>query len=125
MESITDTYISEIMEESSHIFSRLGVIKAGGKILVFLSSTFEATAAEIMTGTGVSHKRTYSALGRLVRRKFVTARKPRKRILGKKQKVYRLSKPIADILRDIEIEKTNELRGNIARLEMLCTLINN
>lgn len=118
-----DPLISETIGEFSEILFGFGFKKSAAKIVIFLHASFEASNREICRGTGMSLCQVTRGLQILRGRELIQIRKGHKKMRGKRQNLYSLTRSVDDILKDIETKENDKLRAKISRLRMLCSLV--
>ncbi|MFA5332519.1 MAG: hypothetical protein WC342_09085 [Methanoregula sp.] len=123
MQHEIDPLITENIDEFSEILYSLGFKKSAARILIFLDAAFEASHEEICKGTGMSQCQVVRGIEILIGHNLLQVRKGRKKTRGKRLKLYSLTRSIEEILKDVEVQKTEELQKKLARLLMLCSFV--
>lgn len=88
-------------------------------MLVFLSSTKEATSRAIERGTDMRQPEVSMVMKFMMELDWITIREIPSENKGRPTKVYALAKPIDEIINFIESEKKNETMNKIALVRKL------
>ena len=92
------------------------------KVLVYLASIPEATSREIERGTDLRQPEVSIAMHRLIKESRVESRGIKGRVQGRPVKIYRLSRPIGEIVDAIEEEKRQEAEKQQDIMQRLRTI---
>jgi len=122
MKTGIDPLVSESIDEFSEILFSFGYKKSSARIIIFLHVAFEASYDEICRGTGMSQCQVARGLQILRGQNLIQIRKGRKKVHGKRPKLYSLAGPIGDIIHLIDAREKEELQVKIGRLQMLSCL---
>jgi predicted transcriptional regulator len=109
-------------EEFSGLLISLGIKRNIAKVLVYLASIPEATSREIERGTDLRQPEVSIAMHRLIKESWVESRESKAESKGRPVKIYRLSRPIGEIVDAIEEEKRQEAEKQRDIMQRLRTI---
>jgi predicted transcriptional regulator len=112
-------YFTEKEEEFANLLIEIGTKKNVAKVLVFLSSTPEATSRAIERGTDMRQPEVSMAMKYLMDQGWIRSRESPSEKKGRPMKVYELAKPITVIMDCIEKEKKNKANNQLALVRKL------
>ena len=107
-------YFTEKEEELTRILIGIGVPRTVAKVLVFLGNTPEATSRDIERGADLRQPEVSIAMQYLREQGWIVSRLVRSESIGRPQNVIRLSRPIAEIINQIQMEKEDAIRKKMA-----------
>jgi len=110
-------YFSEEEKEFVILLIKLGMNKNAASLLVFLAGTSLTTFREIESGTDLCESEISIAMKYLNDQGWIRTCPSEKK--GRLKKVYGLTKPVADIVQDIENMKKVEMKDQLARVRKL------
>lgn len=84
------------------------------KVLVFLGNTSEATSRDIERGADLRQPEVSIAMQYLREQGWIASRLERSESIGRPQNVISLSRPIAEIIDQIQTEKKEAIRKKMA-----------
>jgi predicted transcriptional regulator len=113
------TYFTEKEEEFANLLVEIGTNKNVAKVLVFLANTPEATSRAIERGTDLRQPEVSIAIRYLIEQNWITSRENKEEGKGRPFKIYDLSKPIHDIMDNIEKEMMKEMTSQLALIQKL------
>ncbi len=109
-------------EEFAGLLMSLGIKRNIAKVLVYLASIPEATSREIERGTDLRQPEVSIAMHRLIQEDWVDSRESKAESKGRPVKIYRLSRPIGEIVDAIEAEKRAEAEKQRDIMQRLRTI---
>jgi predicted transcriptional regulator len=83
-------------------------------VLVFLANTPEASSRDIERGADLRQPEVSLAMQYLQAQGWIASRLDKTEAIGRPQNLFRLSRPIAEILDHIQREKESEIRRKMA-----------
>jgi predicted transcriptional regulator len=110
---------TEREETITDILAGLGLKKNVARVIVYLSSTDEATSRMIERGTDLRQPEVSMAMRQLKASRWVTSTERKAESKGRPVKIYRLSYPIAAIMDSIEEEKKKEAKIQLDLIQKL------
>lgn len=112
-------YFTPREEEFADLLIRIGIRKNMAKVLVYLAHTPEATSREIERGTDLRQPEVSIAMAQMIERGWVENRENKAENKGRPVKIYRLSRPIGEIMDTIEREKREEANTQLTLIQQL------
>jgi predicted transcriptional regulator len=112
-------YFTPIGGELADLLVQIGLKKNVAKVLVYLAHTQEATSRDIERGTDLRQPEVSIAMATLVEQKWVENRESKAENKGRPVKIYRLSKPIHEIMDSIEQEKMKEASNQLKLIQQV------
>ena len=112
-------YFTEKEEEFANLLIEIGTKKNVAKVLVFLSSTPEATSRAIERGTDMRQPEISMAMKYLMDQGWIRSRESSGESKGRPIKIYELAKPFNEIMDCIENEKKTEANNKLALVQKL------
>jgi predicted transcriptional regulator len=109
-------FFTDKEEEFVDQLVRSGIAKKVAMALVFLTSTKETTSREIERGADMRQSEVSQAIKSLTARGWIKTREDGSAEKGRPLKIYKLSMPISKILGEIEKEKKEEIKQQMALL---------
>ncbi|MCI4433994.1 MAG: ArsR family transcriptional regulator [Thermoplasmata archaeon] len=103
------------VEELSTILNQLGLPKNVAKTLAYLRYHDDALAVDIEFNAGLRQPEVSVAIQYLLKKNWIKKKNIKKEGKGRPVRIYRLSKPFQDIIKEIEGEK----KDSISKMEML------
>jgi predicted transcriptional regulator len=100
-------------EELISILMQLGYRRTIANVLVYIANTREVISRDIERGTELRQQEVSLAIQDLEKWGWVEERKLEKEGSGRKVRLFRLAKPFADIVTDIENKRTRESRHHL------------
>jgi predicted transcriptional regulator len=119
MKSKNVLYFTPREEEFADLLIRIGIRKNVAKVLVYLAHTPEATSREIERGTDLRQPEVSIAMAQLMERFWVESRENKAENKGRPVKIYRLSRPIGEVMDTIEREKREEANTQLNLIQQL------
>ncbi len=110
---------TEKEEKMTEIFLGLGLKRNVARVLVYLSSTDEATSRRIERGTDLRQPEVSIAIRELRELRWVESRESKADSKGRPVKIYRLSHPIQWIMDTIEGQKKQQAKDQLDLIEEL------
>jgi predicted transcriptional regulator len=112
-------YFTEKEEKFATLLVEIGTKKNVAKVLVFLASIPEATSRAIERGTDTRQPEVSIAIRYLREQGWIVSRASQDGSKGRPLKIYKLAKPITDIMDSIESEKKKETINQLATIQKL------
>ena len=112
-------YFTEKEEEFANLLIEIGTKKNVAKVLVFLANIPEATSHAIERGLDLRQPEVSIAMHYLTDQGWISSRESKAESKGRPMKVYKLAKPIADIMDSIEKETMKEATNHLAMIQKL------
>ncbi|MGC8598918.1 MAG: ArsR family transcriptional regulator [Thermoplasmata archaeon] len=103
------------VEELSNILNQLGLPKNVAKTLAYLRYHDDSLAVDIEFNAGLRQPEVSVAIQYLLSKDWIKKKNIKKEGKGRPVRIYRLSKPFQEIIKDIEMEK----KDSISKMEML------
>ncbi|HVP97261.1 MarR family transcriptional regulator [Methanoregula sp.] len=103
-------YFTDKEEEFSRILISIGIPRIVAKVLVFLANTPEASSRDIERGADLRQPEVSLAMHYLQEQGWIASRLDKTDTIGRPQNYFRLSRPIAEIIGQIQSEKEIEIR---------------
>jgi len=111
----TVIYFTEKEEEFANLLTEIGITRKMAKVLVFLVNMPDATTHMIEAGTDMRQPEVSFAMGLLKKRGWITSSEYKNEYKTRPAKIYKLAKPITEILdsikEEVEIKANNELES--------------
>jgi predicted transcriptional regulator len=112
-------YFTEKEEGLANLLIDIGTKRSVAKVLVYLANTTEATSRDIERGTDLRQPEVCLAVHHLSDQSWITSRESKAESRGRPVKIYRLNKPLDDIMTSIEKEKKLEAKKQLALVQKL------
>jgi len=112
-------YFTDKEEEFVNLLIKIGTNKNVAKMLVFLTSTKEATCRAIEHGADMRQPEVSMATKYMIDQGWIKSRENPSKYKGRPAKVYELAKPISVIINSIENEKKNKANNQLALVRKL------
>jgi predicted transcriptional regulator len=119
MKSTNFLSFTEREEAITDILIGLGLKRNVARVLVYLSSTEEATSRMIERGTDMRQPEVSMAMRQLREHQWVKSTESKADSKGRPVKIYRLSYPISVIMDSIESEKRKEAKIQLDLIQKL------
>lgn len=119
MRHIEVQYFTENEEEFANLLIEIGMMKNVAKTLVFLANVPEATSRDIERGTDLRQPEVSIGILYLSKRDWVSSRRGKAGGKGRPLKIYKLKKPMREVIKDIEGEKREEAKKKLALIRKL------
>ncbi len=119
MRSQNVLYFTPREEEFASLLVRIGIKRNIAKVLVYLANTHEATSREIERGTDLRQPEVSIAMAAMMNHAWVESRDSRAENKGRPVKIYRLARPIGEIMDVIEADKRAEATSQLAMIQKL------
>jgi len=119
MKSRNVMYFTPREGELTDLLVQIGLKKNVAKVLVYLAHTHEATSRDIERGTDLRQPEVSIAMASLIEQKWVENRETKAENKGRPVKIYRLSKPIHEIMDSIEQEKMKEASDQLKLIQQV------
>jgi predicted transcriptional regulator len=119
MKSTNFLSFTEREEAITDILIGLGLKRNVARVLVYLSSTEEATSRMIERGTDLRQPEVSMAMRQLREHQWVKSTESKADSKGRPVKIYRLSYPISVIMDSIESEKRKEAKIQLDLIQKL------
>lgn len=110
---------TEREEAITGILAGLGLKRNVARVIVYLSSTEEATSRMIERGTDLRQPEVSMAMRQLRASRWIVSTERKAESKGRPVKIYRLSYPIAVIMDSIEEEKKKEAKTQLDLIQKL------
>jgi predicted transcriptional regulator len=117
-------YFTPREEEFANLLVRIGLKRNVAKVLVYLAHTPEATSRDIERGTDLRQPEMSIAMASMTDQRWVDNRESKAENKGRPVKIYRLSRPIGEIMDAIEKEKREEANNQLNLIQQLRDYIN-
>ncbi len=101
--------LDEKDDKAVQLFAELGMPKNLAKTLMFISQVQECRSAEVEQGADLRQPEVSVAMQELRRRGWAKKRDLKKKGKGRPVHIYKLTKPLPDILRSFEQEKMKQV----------------
>jgi predicted transcriptional regulator len=115
--------LDEKDDKAVQLFAELGMPKNLAKTLMFISQVEECRSAEVEQGADLRQPEVSVAMQELRRRGWAKKRDLKKKGKGRPVHIYKLTKPLPDILRSFEQEKMKQVETIKSDLDDLNSLI--
>ncbi len=115
--------LDEKDEKAVDIFTDLGMPRNLAKTLLYVSQFDECRSADIEQGADLRQPEVSVAMQELRRRGWVEKRDLKKKGKGRPVHIYRLTKPLSEILQSFEKEKMEQIENIKRDLETLHDLL--
>jgi predicted transcriptional regulator len=112
-------YFTEKEEEFVSLLTGTGTRKNVARGLVFLAGTPEATSHAIECGTGLRQPEVSIAMRYMMKQGWIESRESHAEGVGRPVRIYRLAKPITEILDGIERNKEEEANHHLQLIRKL------
>ncbi|MCQ8894574.1 MAG: ArsR family transcriptional regulator [Methanolinea sp.] len=119
MKSRNVMYFTPREEELADLLVQIGLKKNVAKVLIYLAHTEEATSRDIERGTDLRQPEVSIAMATMTEQKWVENRETKAENKGRPVKIYRLSRPIHDIMDSIEQEKKREITNQLRLIQQV------
>lgn len=116
-------FFTQKEEEFVDLLIGIGIRRNLAKVLVYLSSTNEATSRDIERGTDLRQPEVSIAMSRLHSEGWVESRESKAESKGRPVKIYRLEHPINAIIDQIEADKRSEVEQQHQTMQQLRDLL--
>ena len=101
----------------------IGTRRNVAHVLVFLTNAPEATSRDIERGTDLRQPEVSMAMQYLTRQKWISNRESKAEGKGRPVKIYRLAKPISEVMDVIEREKRQKAKKQLNLIKKLQNFI--
>lgn len=119
MRSKNVMYFTPREEEFANLLIKIGMKRNVAKVLVYLANTPEATSRDIERGTDLRQPEVSIAMASLMEQEWVRNRESKAENKGRPVKIYRLSRPVEEIMDRIEKEKREEANNQLTMIQQL------
>ena len=119
MKQQTIYFFTEKEEEFANLLIEIGMKKNTAKVLVFLANITEATSRVIERGTDLRQPEVSIAIRYLDDQGWITSRVSKEESRGRRVRIYKLARPINEIVGGIEKKSKVELNKKLAALQKL------
>lgn len=116
--------LDEDDERAVDLFTDLGMPRNLAKTLVYISQCDECRSADVEQGANLRQPEVSVAMQELRKRGWARKKDLKKKGKGRPVHIYKLTKPLPDILETFEQEKMNQVENIRENLESLQDLIN-
>ncbi|MFO8078312.1 MAG: ArsR family transcriptional regulator [Thermoplasmatota archaeon] len=116
--------LDEDDERAVDLFTDLGMPRNLAKTLVYISQCDECRSADVEQGANLRQPEVSVAMQELRKRGWARKKDLKKKGKGRPVHIYKLTKPLPDILETFEHEKMNQVETIRENLESLQDLIN-
>ncbi|MDT8357364.1 MAG: helix-turn-helix domain-containing protein [Methanomicrobiaceae archaeon] len=106
-------YFTPKEEEFANLLMNIGLKRNVAKVLVYLANTTEATSRDIERGTDLRQPEVSIAMRTLKENDWIESRESKAESKGRPVKIYRLSRPIEEIMDIIERNKKKEVKSQL------------
>ncbi|WAI01260.1 helix-turn-helix domain-containing protein [Methanogenium organophilum] len=106
-------------EEFSNLLTEIGLKRNVAKVLIYLAMTEEATSREIERSTDLRQPEVSIAMRTLKENEWIESRESKAESKGRPVKIYRLSKPITEIMDIIEKNKREEVENQLKLIQKI------
>lgn len=106
-------------EEFSNLLTEIGLKRNVAKVLIYLAMTEEATSREIERSTDLRQPEVSIAMRTLKENEWIESRESKAESKGRPVKIYRLSKPITEIMDTIEKNKREEVENQLQLIQKI------
>ena len=110
---------TEKEEEFVNLLIEIGMRRTVAKVLVFLANVDEATSRDIERGTDLRQPEVSIAMNYMFERDWLKNRESKAMSKGRPVKIYSLSKPVDKIIDNIEREKNQEVKNQMALIKKM------
>ena len=114
--------LDEKDDKAVKLFSELGMPKNLAKTLMYISQVEECRSAEVEQGADLRQPEVSVAMQEMRRRGWAKKRDLKKKGKGRPVHIYKLTKPLPQILKNVEQDKMKEvqtIRSDLADLQNL------
>ena len=112
-------FFTEKEEEFANLLIEIGMKKNTAKVLVFLANLTEATSRVIERGADLRQPEVSIAIRYLDDQGWITSRVSKEESRGRRVRIYKLARPINEIVGGIEKKSKVELNKKLAALQKL------
>jgi predicted transcriptional regulator len=112
-------YFTEKEEEVVKLLIEIGTKKNVAKVLVFLANIPEATSHTIERGIDLRQPEVSISMHYLMDQGWITCRESKTDGLGRPVKIYKLAKPISEIMDSFEKETENRANNQLKLIKRL------
>jgi predicted transcriptional regulator len=119
MKQQTIHFFTEKEEEFANLLIEIGMKKNTAKVLVFLANITEATSRVIERGTDLRQPEVSTAIRYLDEQSWITYRVSKEKNRGRRVRIYKLARPIQEIVAGIENKNKIEVRKKLAAIQKL------
>jgi predicted transcriptional regulator len=103
-------YFTKKEEEFTDLLITIGLPRIVAKVLVFLANAPEASSRDIERGADLRQPEVSLAMQYLYAEGWVASRLDKTDAIGRPQNIFRLARPIEEIIGRIQAEKESEIR---------------
>ena len=119
MKRQTIHFFTEKEEEFATLLIEIGMKKNIAKVLVFLANITEASSRVIERGTDLRQPEVSTAIRYLDEQSWITSRVSKDKSRGRRVRIYKLVKPMNEIVAGIEKKSTVEVSKKLAAIQKL------
>ena len=119
MKQQTIHFFTEKEEEFANLLIEIGMKKNTATVLVFLANLTEATSRVIERGTDLRQPEVSIAIRYLDDQGWITSRVSKEESRGRRVRIYKLARPINEIVGGIEKKSKVELNKKLAAIQKL------
>ena len=110
---------TEDEEALANLLIGIGIKRNIAKVLVFLANSTEATSRDVERGTDLRQPEVSLAMRYLSNRGWLKSRNRKSESKGRPLKIFRLSRPVPEIMGKIEKEKKHETTSRLELVKQL------
>jgi predicted transcriptional regulator len=119
MKRQTIHFFTEKEEEFANLLIEIGMKKNSAKVLVFLANITEATSRVIERGTDLRQSEVSIAIRFLDEQSWISSRVSKEESRGRRVRIYKLAKPIHEIVAFIENKNKIEVSKKLDVMKKL------
>jgi predicted transcriptional regulator len=119
MKRQTIHFFTEKEEEFANLLIEIGMKKNTAKVLVFLANITEATSRVIERGTDLRQPEVSIAIRYLDEQNWISSRVSKEESRGRRVRIYKLARPIREIVVFIENKNKNEVSKKLDVMKKL------
>ena len=119
MKRQTIHFFTEKEEEFANLLIEIGLKRNSAKVLVFLANITEATSRVIERGTDLRQPEVSTAIRYLDEQSWISSRVSKEESRGRRVRIYKLAKPIQEIVTGIENKNKIEVSKKLAAIQKL------
>jgi predicted transcriptional regulator len=112
-------YFTQDEEDLANLLIKIGLKRNVARVLIYLAHNPEATSREIERGTDLRQPEVSLAMAAMINQDWVENREIKAENKGRPVKIYRLSRPVSEIIDMIEREKREEANLQLSMIRQI------
>lgn len=112
-------YFTQDEEDLADLLIKIGLKRNVARVLVYLANNAEATSRDIERGTDLRQPEVSLAMTAMIEQDWVENREIKAENKGRPVKIYRLSRPVGEIMDSLEKAKREEANLQLSIIQQI------